>query len=139
MYQLLSDTNTYRQLHNDPIVKLRNKNNKIVEELYGNCIIDRKTKLSLQSKTCNIAKIYGTIKIHKDGFPIRPIVSTVNTPGAALSKYLANILNNIEDKANYNIKNSFEFKKFIDKVNINKAYISVSYDVKSYSQIYLLI
>jgi hypothetical protein len=36
--------------------------------------------------------MYGTIKLHKEGKPIRPIVNWKNSPGHKLATYLANKL-----------------------------------------------
>jgi hypothetical protein len=42
------------------------------------------------------------------------------------------ILKNINDKEKYNIKNSFDFKKFVDSIAIEDTSIElVSFDVKS--------
>ncbi|KAG8236898.1 hypothetical protein J437_LFUL018742 [Ladona fulva] len=37
-------------------------------------------------------RLYGLLKIHKDGVPLRPIVSTTNSPTYNLAKYLASLL-----------------------------------------------
>ena len=37
-------------------------------------------------------KLYGTVKVHKPNFPLRPVVSMVNTPEYALAKFLANMI-----------------------------------------------
>jgi len=44
-------------------------------------------------------KFYATIKTHKDGNPIRPIVSFVDSPTYKLSKFLSKLLFTIADKA----------------------------------------
>ena len=38
------------------------------------------------------AEPYGTVKVHKPNFPLRPVVSMVNTPEYALAKYLDNMI-----------------------------------------------
>lgn len=63
--------------------------------------------------------------------PLRPIVSNNQAPLYNLSKYLSKILQNITYKNKYYIKNSFDFKKFIDKTKIPHDHILISLDVKS--------
>ena len=38
------------------------------------------------------SKAYGLVKIHKVNFPLRPIISTINSPTYELSKFFANFL-----------------------------------------------
>lgn len=42
-----------------------------------------------------IAKLYGQIKIHKQGDPPTPIVASIDSPTCNLSKMYANILKNV--------------------------------------------
>src|SRR3978361_2132464 len=60
--------------------------------------------------------------------PIRPIVSNNQAPLYNLSKFLANIISNIVGKNNYFIKNSFEFKNFIDTLNVPDDHVLISLD-----------
>ena len=71
------------------------------------------------------------VKTHKPNLPIRPIVSNNQAPLYNLSKFLANIISNVVDQGDYYVKNSFEFKKFIDQVRIPDDYILISLDVTS--------
>lgn len=54
----------------------------------------------LKCYTGTITKFYGLPKIHKPGFPLRPIVDLTCFPHLNLTKYLANLLKplNIETK-----------------------------------------
>jgi len=37
-------------------------------------------------------KLYGMVKVHKTNFPLRPVVSMINTPEYELAKYLDNLI-----------------------------------------------
>jgi hypothetical protein len=64
--------------------------------------------------------------------PGRPVVSTINYVGQPIAKLINDILGNINDKEKYNIRNSFDFKKFMDSIAIEDTYLElVSFDVKS--------
>nr|CAH8831623.1 unnamed protein product [Trichobilharzia regenti] len=65
---------------------------------------------NLMPKTNNASRIYGTIKIHKPGYPIRPIVDFRNTPTYELSKHLALILCPIRNRSKSRLTNSYEMK-----------------------------
>ena len=57
---------------------------------------------------------YGLPKIHK---PLRPIVSFVNSPTYQLSKHLVKILSPLVGNSFSYVKNSKEFKFYIDSKN----------------------
>ena len=66
----------------------------------------------------NISKAYGLIKIHKTGFPVRPIISTVNSPTYFISKFFAKFLQNNLKTPKSHIDNSLKLKEKIDKLYI---------------------
>lgn len=76
-------------------------------------------------------KLYGLPKIHKQNVPLRPIVSSINSPAYSLSKFLGKILNNMTANSKYNVQNSLDFKDKISKLRIAKGEILVSFDVVS--------
>ena len=79
----------------------------------------------------NISKAYGLIKIHKIGFPVRPIIPTVNSPTYNVSKLLAKFLqNNLKPPASH-IDNSLQLKEKIKGIQIPHDYDIISLDVVS--------
>lgn len=86
----------------------------------------------IQPSGSQVAKLYGTVKVHKENFPVRPIVSTINSHTYELAKYLDSIIKP-------HISNRFLLKstnEFIEKINENSHMISsndvlVSFDVES--------
>lgn len=130
MEDLLKDSNTYKIIKKDPTLTLKNKNNALILKMYKNNIIDKSIKLKLHINNANCPRIYGNPKIHKEHFPLRPIVSSINSPAYKLSKHLTYILNNISNN-DINIKNSYEFKNFINNTPIVNENQLVSFDVIS--------
>ena len=71
------------------------------------------------------------IKLHKDGRPIRPIVSFIGAPCYKLSKITSRILKEkYEFKKLYNRKNSIEVIQEIEEVKVNNNITLMSIDVK---------
>lgn len=128
---LLNDTNTYSIIDIDPTKKLQNKNNTIVRKMYQNKFINEKTKKLLLMNKSICPRLYGNPKIHKEGYPLRPIVSSINSPSYDLSKWIGTIINSVIDHDVINIKNSYEFRDFITEQEIKSDHILVSFDVIS--------
>ena len=87
--QITNDTTKFKELKKDPTNNLKTKINKII------------TTLNATKNNANINKIigdyspgylYGSVKIHKPGNPLRPIISQVTTPTYQLAKKLNSII-----------------------------------------------
>lgn len=130
-FQLLNDQNVYQKLRTDPTNTTQNKNNSLIKDWKNKHYITEDTARQLTIHNAQPPKFYALIKTHKPGMPARPIVSNIQTPLYKLSKFLSESISNIVGQNEYFIKNSFEFKNFIDKVNIPEDYILISLDVTS--------
>ena len=86
---LLSDQSKFEQLISDPTNNLKVEANKIINEVNGN---PDNFKLKKITGEYSPGYIYGNVKIHKEGNPIRPIISQISTPTYELSKTLDNII-----------------------------------------------
>ena len=78
----------------------------------------------------NIPLFYGLIKLHKEGYPIRPITSLCGSPTYEVSKHLTKILNPTTDLAPQKLKNSQSLKESMQNLTILDNCMLVSYDVK---------
>ena len=76
-------------------------------------------------------RFYGLPKIHKNGNPLRPIVSFISSPTYNLSKYVAKILKPLTGNSAYTVKNSTEFCASIADINLQDDDELVSFDVVS--------
>ena len=55
---------------------------------------------------------YGTVKCHKTNFPLRPIVSSVDSTCTGAEKYIQKILKPLENMCTYAINSTKQFKTF---------------------------
>lgn len=74
---------------------------------------------------------YGSVKTHKDNFPLRPIVSAIGSATYNLSKYVSDLLTPYVRQAPSYIANTTEFLKEVNDISIADDEIMVSFDVKS--------
>lgn len=131
MKSLLNDEKTYRVLPTDPTNKIQAKCNRVITQWKNSEYITIPEARKLRRYNAVIAKLYGTIKIHKEGEPARPVVASIDSPTYNLSKMYADILKNVTGKTRRAVKNSTEFKQKIDNVRIPEGYELVSLDVVS--------
>ena len=74
--------------------------------------------------------LYGLVKIHKSGYPIRPIISSINTFNYRLAKYLTEFLTSITTNM-YTISNTASFLADIRKEKFSSSVVFASFDVVS--------
>lgn len=70
---------------------------------------------------CNKAvtpKFYATIKTHKEGNPIRPIVSFIESPTYRLAQHLSKILMPITDQSCHKLRNSYTMRDELEAMVI---------------------
>ena len=77
-------------------------------------------------------RLYGLPKIHKDGVPLRPVLSAIGSPQYPVAKYLASVLKPVLMKySTYCISDSFTFAKNINEMKYDKKPFLCSFDIKS--------
>lgn len=125
----LNDRSNFELLPEDPTVQCQDKNNRLIGVLKKKQFITENEASRLTTYTANPPRLFGQIKVHKDGYPVRPIVSTVNTAANKLSRFLARILRSAFSRSKYNLKNSQQFVRNIRKIDSNGTWKMVSFDV----------
>ena len=75
-------------------------------------------------------KLYGTVKVHKPNFPLRPVVSMVNTPECALAKFLDHMIKPYLPQTRM-LKSTDHFIEELKEFNPNSQNTMVSFDVVS--------
>lgn len=131
MLEILNDTKTYEKLDRDPTITYQNRCNKIISH-WKKCKFIHNNEARLLTRYNSVcSKIYCQVKIHKTGFPLRPIVSCIDSATYNLSKMYANILKNVVGTSNRNIKNSNELVQKLQKVRFPSNYKIISLDVVS--------
>ena len=103
----------------------------------GGKVIDSRKELTedqgnrLKPKNCHAPRLTGLPKVHKEGVPMRGIVSMVGSPFEKVSKTLIPILRTIQGRSGLYVKNSRELKEKIKDWRVERNEILVSYDVKN--------
>ncbi|XP_075163162.1 uncharacterized protein LOC142235790 [Haematobia irritans] len=134
MMKIISDMMMYQRINKDPTTSLQRKNNELVEELDRNNMISPAEKKRLKMDVATAPRIYGLPKTHKDGYPLRPICSSIDSPSSNLCKYIGNLLKILTQDSKYNIKDSLQFKNKIKNLTIKEDEKLVSFDVVSLFQ-----
>lgn len=131
MKSLLEDSNIYQLLKSDPTSTLQKEANKLIVELFNNEYISQYQKNVMVKYNCVSPKLYGLCKIHKAGFPLRPITSFVGSPGYNISRFVNDILSCLSPNFSFSIKNSSELLDKLKDVVVPHDYILVSFDAES--------
>ena len=127
----LNDENTYQKLHSNPVHMLRNKVNKELKDLKEKKELSSEDYRRLYVNTSVTPRFYGTIKIHKENNPIRPIVAFNDSPTYAVAKFLNKILTPFTEESEQKLKNSAHAKELLEAITVPPDYELVSFDVKS--------
>ena len=84
----------------------------------------------LKPSGCGVGKLYGTSKVHKQGYPVRPIVSMINTPEYKLAKHLDKVIKpHIPGK--YLISSNAEFLQRLHEFEQRDGDWCISFDIVS--------
>ena len=76
-----------------------------------------------------LGHMYLLIKVHKKNFAGRAVVSQIDDPTYKVCKILTDILNPLTENGQSFIQNSFDLKKTLNILNIDKNDIQASFDV----------
>lgn len=126
--ELLSDLDAFTPIQNDPTKTVANSLNRCLDNLYKANILQKKLKTSLKTFNAIQPRLFAQIKYHKEGHPVRLIVSTINTAAYKVSRFLATILRK-SFRSKYSVKNAQQFVKQMKGIKIKIGNILVSFDV----------
>ena len=113
METLLSDHQTYQLVHKSPFAKIERELNHKLLDLNKKGKIDGSTYYKLRSTDAIPPATRGSIKHHKAGHPLRPIVSCIGSALYNTSKFLTDILTPIQNLNGFSVSNSMDFTKQI--------------------------
>jgi len=82
----LNDTNTYKRKEIDDTITVKQKADKIIQSLYNSKHITFKQRRYLTNFKPKTPIFYGIPKIHKQGTPLRPIVSQIDGPTTRINE-----------------------------------------------------
>ena len=121
----------YKVLDKDPTQRTERKLNEKLANLKRDNKISDSLYNKLRSSDGLPPRFYGLPKIHKPGYPLRPIVSFIDSPTYMLSKHLAQILSPLMNNTDLTVKNSVEFCEQMKNVKLEEGDELLSFDVVS--------
>ena len=122
---------TYKQLPSDPTTKHKNRLISILKSIKAEGGIDNTTYKRLYITEAGSPKYYGLPKIHKQGVPLRPIISIRGSATYESAKELAKILKPLVGKSPHNVQNNRDFLDSIRDIKIKPEECIMSYDVSA--------
>ena len=129
--KLFSDKKYYKQIKTNPLSSLERRSNDLIKLLNKNNFSGFGKKFDSVLQKSNIPKPYGLVKIHKDGFPIRPIMSAINSSLYNISKFFTQFLTKNLKKPSCHVDNSLILKEKINNLQIPPDFMIISLDVVS--------
>ena len=122
---------TYKQLPSDPTTKHKNRLISLLKTIKSEGGIDNITYKRLYPTGAGSPKCYGQPKIHKQGVPLRPIISSKGSVTYESAKELAKILKSLVGKCPHHVQNSKDFLDSIKDIKIKPEECIMSYDVSA--------
>ena len=122
---------TYQPIPTDPTSKYKNKLINMLKSIRAEGGISEAVYKKLYPTGAGSPKFYGLPKIHKEGVPLRPTVSSIGAVTYYTSKELARILKPLVGRSPYHIQNSQDFIQQIQGIQLQTNQCMVSFDVKA--------
>jgi len=130
---MLSDPVTYTPNQVIQLNTAKSEVDKVIFELFQNNYISNRQKRFFCNFIPRMPIFYGLPKIHKKDFPLRPIVSQIDSPSYKLNKYLDYILTTAEKEIPYLLQDTTRFLQYLNNLGkiVNKDPILFTIDVTS--------
>nr|VZH93491.1 unnamed protein product [Spirometra erinaceieuropaei] len=128
---LLMDKEAYAPSTVSEFKKLVNSINNTIGKLRKAGALTRREALAAKASDTAMARFYCLPKVHKQGVPLRPIVSLRGTPTFGLSKWLHQRLSFLTKDSEWTVKSAEEFLSRIKHLEVEADEVMVSFDVIS--------
>ena len=125
------NTSTYKKIAEDPTNKQKSKLISILKSIKTEGGLKEEEYRKMYPTGAVSPKYYGLPKIHKQGIPLRPIVSSTGTVTYNTAKELAKILKPLVGLSSHHIHNTKDFIDHIKEVRLRQGESIISYDVTS--------
>jgi hypothetical protein len=131
MEEILCDKSKFECLEDDPTIDRELKLQSKLYYLWKKGSISNEVYKQTRPSGSKCGTLYGLSKVHKEGHPERPIISTIGTYSYALAKWLVSIIKPINDEAKFTVKDTFKFCEKLKECSQLHSLKMVSFDVKS--------
>ena len=122
---------TYKTIPSDPTTKYKNKLISLLKAIKTDGGMSEALYKRLYPTGAGSPKFYGLPKIHKEGIPLRPIVSSIGAVSYETSKELTRILKPLVGKSPHHVYNTQDFIEQIKDIKLKEDQCMMSYDVKA--------
>ena len=122
---------TYKPIPTDPSSRCKNKLINILKSIKAEGGMSEAIYKRLYPTGAGSPKFYGLPKIHKEGMPLRPIVSSIGAVTYAASKEASRILKPLVGRSPYHAQNTQDFIQQIEGIQLQLDQCMVSFDVKA--------
>lgn len=129
--ELLLDEETYELTKKDPTKTFRQKIYKKILSLQKKSLITKEQGNYIRPTEGPVPRLYGLPKVHKQGNPLRPIVSSISSPTYQLAKFLTKTLRPCLPKSDGDVNNSTDFVQRIKNIQLMDDEVMVSFDITS--------
>nr|VZI24562.1 unnamed protein product [Spirometra erinaceieuropaei] len=129
---LLEDRQFHVPCATNPLKPLTSNSNATLLALDNSGAITPTDRRMTRPQDTALARLYGLIKVHKDGAPLRPIVSLKGTPAYGLAKWLFRRLKFLTAESDTRVSSSEQFLEKLKGVSIHPNEVMVSFDVTSH-------
>ena len=122
---------TYRPIPNDPTNKMKNRLITLLKKIKTEGGLSETTYKRLYPTGAGSPKFYGLPKVHKQGIPLRPIVSSIGSATYNTAKELSRILKPLVGKSRHHIQNNQDFLEDLKGIQLQPDEVMMSFDVKA--------
>lgn len=112
---MLNDVTTYTLTNINDTAQIKEEADEILINLCSQDFISTKQLRNLVDFTAVCPVFYGIPKVHKTNTPLRPIVSQVDGPTSAISKYVDKLLSTAESRIPYLLQDTTAFLQLIEE------------------------
>lgn len=128
--KMILDSRDFQELPRDPTQSIQTKCNGYIEKLENFEYITKDQAKAMKTYNSVAPRIYRNPKIHKSGYPMRPIISSINSPMKTLSKHIADVLKSAYNEENeYYVRDTFQFAKMLNNFKLPHDCTLISLDV----------
>ena len=127
MDNILSDTTKFKKITRNPTDTIKKKINTIIKKIHAT---KSTIRLPVLTGEYSAGYAYGTVKTHKNGNPLRPIISQIPTPSYLLAKKLNDILTPYIPN-DYALASAQDFLEILKTTPQSQNNIIASLDVES--------
>ena len=122
------DTNDKDIMVNHALISDQSRLNRLLKTIKSN--VDTSTFSAINPRGAQPGKLYGTVKVHKEAFPIRPIIASYQTAEYNLAKYLNNFITPVIP-SQFSVQKNSDLLSSLNEYSFTANSKLVSFDVES--------